>query len=51
MAVAVPLPCRLTYVVGEPLYPPATTRDGVTPQEEQQFAHRVSDAMRELIGR
>lgn len=48
VAVSAPLPCRLTYFVGEPVYPPegACEDDG---GQEERFARQVIAAMNELI--
>jgi 1-acyl-sn-glycerol-3-phosphate acyltransferase len=51
VAVAFPLPCRVTYVVGEPLYPPARAPEEVAGREAEQFAGQVADAMWQLIER
>jgi 1-acyl-sn-glycerol-3-phosphate acyltransferase len=47
IAIAFPLPCRVTYFVGEPMYPPV--RDDTDPRQAQRFARRVGDAMWGLI--
>jgi 1-acyl-sn-glycerol-3-phosphate acyltransferase len=46
MAVAFPLPCRVTYVVGEPVLPPPR---GDGPTDAERFARQVEDAMRRLL--
>lgn len=46
-ALWLPWPCRVTYHVGEPLYPPP--HDGSTVEREAQFARDVEDALRRLI--
>jgi 1-acyl-sn-glycerol-3-phosphate acyltransferase len=51
LAVAFPLPCRVTYIVGEPLYPPAKTSDALATHEAERFARQVADSMRRLIER
>jgi hypothetical protein len=51
VAVAFPLPCRVTYIVGEPLYPPTRTPDESAAHEAERFARQVGDSMRQLIER
>jgi 1-acyl-sn-glycerol-3-phosphate acyltransferase len=51
MAVGFPLPCRVTYVVGEPLYPPVAAPGAVAECEAERFAGQVADAMWQLIAR
>ncbi len=51
VAINLPLPCRVTYAVGEPLYPPARPPDGLGARDEERFARQVADAMWELIER
>jgi 1-acyl-sn-glycerol-3-phosphate acyltransferase len=49
IAVHVPLPCKVRYVVGEPIYP-ATGPQGTVGQEtENQLARRVAESMQRLI--
>jgi 1-acyl-sn-glycerol-3-phosphate acyltransferase len=52
LAVNLPLPCRLTYVVGEPVRPP---HDGdgaaASPATVEQFAQQVAGAMWDLLRR
>ena len=47
MAVALPWPCRLTYHVGEPLYPPPS--DAATAEQLEDFALKAECALRGLI--
>jgi len=50
LAVSLPLPCRVTYVVGEPLLPPtAPVGAEIPPPVIEEFAERVADAMSGLI--
>lgn len=49
LAVNLPLPCRLTYFVGEPIYPPADTQGSGSVQTEEEFAQRVIHSMNDLI--
>jgi hypothetical protein len=49
IAVHVPLPCKVRYVVGEPIHPAADPR-GVGGQEAaNQLARRVAESMQTLI--
>ena len=49
MAIHFPLPCKVRYVVGEPIYPVGDpARDGGL-KAEDVLAHRVANAMWELI--
>jgi 1-acyl-sn-glycerol-3-phosphate acyltransferase len=50
-AVAMPLPCKLTYHVGEPILPPRPVRGESDEQLAARFAGEVEVAMRELIAR
>lgn len=50
IAVSLPMPCKVTYVVGEPLLPPAIpVGTEVPPQVIEEFAERVADAICSLI--
>jgi 1-acyl-sn-glycerol-3-phosphate acyltransferase len=50
IAVSLPLPCRVTYVVGEPLLPPAIpVGTEVPPQAVEDFAELVAGSLRGLI--
>ncbi len=51
LAVAVPFPCRLTYIVGEPLRPPQPLRGESEQQLAARFAREVEAAMRDLLAR
>jgi 1-acyl-sn-glycerol-3-phosphate acyltransferase len=51
LAVAFPLPCRVTYFVGEPIYPPAPLEGESAQQVERRFAGLVAAAMWNLIDR
>lgn len=51
MAVAFPLPCRVTYFVGEPMYPPVPFEGESAQQTERRFAGQVATAMWDLIDR
>jgi 1-acyl-sn-glycerol-3-phosphate acyltransferase len=50
-AVNFPLPCRLTYYVGEPLIPPRSAKGGAPASETEieDFARRVIESMQDLI--
>jgi len=49
MAVHFPLPCKVRYVVGEPVYPTGDLQDARGQESEEEFARRVADSMRRLI--
>lgn len=51
VAVTFPLPCRVTYFVGEPLHPPPVQRAELALHEEERFAEQVADSMWTLIER
>ena len=49
VAVSLPLPCKVTYFVGEPVYPPVEVQKNASLQAEEEFTQQVVDAMRSLI--
>jgi 1-acyl-sn-glycerol-3-phosphate acyltransferase len=49
MAVHFPLPCRVRYVVGEPIYPAVNLQGGEGQKAENELACRVADSMRRLF--
>ena len=49
MAIHFPLPCRVCYVVGEPIYPPGDSAPDDRLQAEDVLAHRVANSMWGLI--
>jgi 1-acyl-sn-glycerol-3-phosphate acyltransferase len=50
MAVHFPLPCKVRYFVGEPIYPPSdNSQDGEGQNAENELACRVADSMRRLF--
>ena len=49
VAINLPLPCKVTYFVGEPVYPPVQAQGRVPQQAEEDFAQRVTDSMLRLI--
>jgi 1-acyl-sn-glycerol-3-phosphate acyltransferase len=51
VAVAFPLPCRVTYFVGEPVYPPVPFEGESAQQVERRFAGLVTAAMWDVIDR
>lgn len=51
MVVALPLPCKLTYIVGEPLSPPQPLPGESEQELAARFAGEAEAAMRALIGR
>lgn len=51
VAVAFPLPCRVTYFVGEPMHPPLPLEGESAQQVERRFAGQVAEAMWDLIDR
>jgi 1-acyl-sn-glycerol-3-phosphate acyltransferase len=48
-AVHFPLPCKVRYVVGEPIYPVGKPRGGDGKKMDDELARRVEDSMRRLI--
>ncbi|MBN2822261.1 MAG: 1-acyl-sn-glycerol-3-phosphate acyltransferase [Coriobacteriia bacterium] len=51
VAVAFPLPCRVTYFVGEPIHPPVPFEGESAQQVERRLAEQVARAMWDLIDR
>jgi 1-acyl-sn-glycerol-3-phosphate acyltransferase len=51
LVVALPFPCKLTYIVGEPLFPPQPLPGESEQQMAARFAIEAAAAMRELISR
>ena len=49
MAVHFPLPCKVRYVVGEPIYPADNLLGGEGQKAENELACRVADSMRKLL--
>ena len=49
MAVHFPFPCKVRYVVGEPIYPAGDPPDDEGQKGEVELASRVADSMRVLI--
>jgi len=49
MAVHFPLPCKVRYVVGEPIYPEGNLQGGEGQKAVDELARRVSDSMRRLF--
>ena len=48
LAVSLPLPCKLTYFVGGPVYPPTGARDA-SPDAVEQFAGLVVESLGSLV--
>ena len=52
VAVHFPLPCKVRYFVGEPIYPPSgNLQDNEGVNAENELACRVADSMRSLLDR
>jgi len=51
MAVHFPMPCKVRYVVGEPVYNSGDLQDAEGEEAEKELARRVADSMRKLIER
>ena len=49
MAVHFPLPCKVRYVVGEPVYPAENLQDAEGKEAETELARRVAESMERLI--
>ena len=49
MAVHFPLPCKVRYIVGEPIYPVGKPQGGEGQKMEDELARRVADSMRRLF--
>jgi 1-acyl-sn-glycerol-3-phosphate acyltransferase len=49
MAVHFPLPCKVRYVVGEPIYPAYNPQGGEGQETENELACQVADSMRRLL--
>jgi len=49
MAVHFPLPCKVRYVVGEPVYPAGDWQDDEEQEAEKELARRVAESMQRLI--
>lgn len=49
-AVHFPLPCRVRYIVGKPVIPEYGTKAADNPELVQQFADRVENSIRNLLG-
>lgn len=49
MAVHFPLPCKVRYVVGEPVYPAGDLQDAEGQEAEKELARRVAESMQRLI--
>jgi 1-acyl-sn-glycerol-3-phosphate acyltransferase len=49
LAIHFPLPCKVRYIVGEPIYPPSKTAHSDRLRAGEALAHRVADKMRSLI--
>jgi 1-acyl-sn-glycerol-3-phosphate acyltransferase len=50
VAVHFPFPCKVRYIVGRPLTPECDSEAADNPKLVQQFADRVEDSMRNLLG-
>jgi 1-acyl-sn-glycerol-3-phosphate acyltransferase len=49
MAVNFPLPCKVRYVVGDPIYPDGNPQGGEGQKAEKHLACRVAESMRRLL--
>jgi 1-acyl-sn-glycerol-3-phosphate acyltransferase len=50
MAVHLPMPCTVRYIVGKPVNPDYGSEAADNPERVQQFADRVEDSLRNLLG-
>jgi len=50
MAVHLPFPCKVRYIVGKPINPECGSEAADNPEQVQQFADRVEVSLRHLLG-